>query len=176
MRLDGTKASAIHEARLCQVSGNAGACPAPSGTFVASLRRRRQATSIVTQAAPTKPPYAIAQTTFCERRGNVGSTIAGYTSSASKLPALLAAYRKYGSRADGSSVSANHRCSSGAVTASAKNGRPIDRARIRSSQPIGCPSAGSGVSGPIADGRAAARGGGPDAKAAGPPRRPGPGG
>src|SRR3954453_16630813 len=98
MRLDGTKASAIHAARLCQVSGNAGACPGASGTFVASLRRRRHPTNIVTQAAPTKPAYAIAQTTFCERRGNVGSTIAGYASRGSTLPALLPPSEKTGQR------------------------------------------------------------------------------
>ena len=52
-----------------------------------------------------------------------GST-SRYPSSPSRLPALLAAYRKYGSLAFGSFVRENHCCRSGAVADSAKNGRP----------------------------------------------------
>ena len=48
----------------------------------------------------------------------------GYASNPSRLPALLAAYRKYGSLADGCPVVANHRCNSGEVVESTKNGTP----------------------------------------------------
>src|SRR5262245_9546316 len=42
------------------------------------------------------------------------------------LPTLLAAYRKYGSLADGWPVFENHFCSSGAVVEMTKNGSPND--------------------------------------------------
>src|SRR5262245_18733699 len=50
----------------------------------------------------------------------------GYASSATMLPRLLAAYRKYGLAADGWPVSLNQRCSRGAPVDNMKNGAPSD--------------------------------------------------
>ena len=59
------------------------------------------------------------------------------------LPALLAAYRKYGSEAQRWSVATNHRWISGLADDRTKNGTPTLVARWRRSQPFGdAPSAG----------------------------------
>src|SRR6266446_7051675 len=54
-----------------------------------------------------------------------------------RLPRLLDAYRKYGSRASGSVVVANQRCSSGALADSAKNGSPIETMRVQDTEASG---------------------------------------
>ena len=51
----------------------------------------------------------------------------GYPTNASILPALLAAYRKYGSREEVCAVLTNHFCSNGVVVDKTKNGNPTDR-------------------------------------------------
>ena len=53
------------------------------------------------------------------------------------LPRLLAEYRKYGSRADGTGNAANHRCRSGALVETTKNGKPTVSAIVRSSHHTG---------------------------------------
>ncbi len=62
------------------------------------------------------------------------------------LPRLLAAYKKYGSRAEAIGSDANHRCSNGAVVETTKNGRPTCSVMVRRthhtglSEAEGCPS------------------------------------
>ena len=60
------------------------------------------------------------------------------------LPRLLAAYRKYGSRAAGWLVPANHRCSKGAVVLTTKKGSPVVSNSTANSQGIGLDSVGVG--------------------------------
>ena len=96
-------------------------------------------------------PYKMAQIRVCWRTVSAGSMITGYASNASRLPMLLAAYKKYGSPADRSSVEANHCCMVEAVVASTTNGKPTaatSTARIDSAalpcgsgvQPAGMPN------------------------------------
>src|SRR5262245_34081859 len=61
----------------------------------------------------------------------------GYASNASRLPALLAAYRKYGSPAPGSCVRANQACSGGPRIESAVDGSAAQRTTSPSSHAAG---------------------------------------
>src|SRR5438445_7990985 len=58
------------------------------------------------------------------------------------LPRLLAAYRKYGSLADGCPVAANHFCNSGALVDTTRNGNPTEITSRPSTAGMGLTSAG----------------------------------
>src|SRR5687767_9728395 len=78
---------------------------------------------------------------------------------ASMLPTLLAAYRKYGSLAEGWPVAANHFWITGLVAETTKNGSPTEIERTPSSQGIGLPAVGGDQSpgtrmGSVSNGRA----------------------
>src|ERR671910_760614 len=72
------------------------------------------------------------------------ATLVLATGSATMLPRLLAAYRKYGFAAAGCPDSANHRCSKGAPVDSMKNGAPSETVSSAAShqtgisEPVGC--------------------------------------
>ena len=66
-----------------------------------------------------------------------GSIANGYASNASRLPALLTAYRKYGSRPEVVDVFESQFCNSGAVVESTKNGRPMATVKRSNTQSTG---------------------------------------
>src|SRR5262245_56276910 len=72
----------------------------------------------------------------CACAGSSGSNNIGNASSATRLPALLAAYNQYGSDVP-RFAAANQRWSNGAVDASTTNGRPTVVATMVRSQVIG---------------------------------------
>src|SRR5947207_71163 len=106
--------------------------------------QRRHTDRKVTPDRTTNTPYRIAQIRVCWDSESVGSMSTGYASKAIRLPTLLAAYRKYGSRAERSSVAANHRCIVEAVVASTTNGRPTATTRTATIDNTGLPC-GSGI-------------------------------
>src|SRR5262245_10197986 len=69
--------------------------------------------------------YPADQSQACRFSVSDGSITAGYATSASRLPRLLAAYRKYGSAEDRWPNLENQDCNSGALDATTKNGSPI---------------------------------------------------
>src|SRR5215217_3336146 len=89
---------------------------------------------IVSSAAAAKAAF---HQRTCVDKVTSGSMSAGYDNSAARLPALLTAYRKYGSVAPGWAVRENHRCSIGAVAASRKNGKPTESASAPRSRVTG---------------------------------------
>src|SRR5207247_8562817 len=86
--------------------------------------RRRHAATKLRAERTTKMPYKMAQIRVCWRTVSAGSMITGYASNASRLPMLLAAYKKYGSPADRSSVEANHCCMVEAVVGRTTDAKP----------------------------------------------------
>ena len=139
---DGTSASPIHSARRDERNGRL--------RFRARFARSRQRPANACVRAhgherarrPRSPPPSRSPE---QLRVASGST-SRYASSPSRLPALLAEYRKYGSLALGSFVRENHCCRSGAVAESAKNGRPTVPASARSTHHRGSAPAGSPIS------------------------------
>src|SRR5262245_23624207 len=98
-RPDGTAASPTQVAASSHVGGAASASAVSAGSGKA-LRERRSSTpqpAISTISAKNPTDHMVV---WSPRRVS-GSTTNGYEMSARKLPTLLAAYRKYGSRADG---------------------------------------------------------------------------
>src|SRR5213592_287446 len=63
--------------------------------------------------------------------------ITGYASKATKLPKLLAAYKKYGSRAETCCVRLNQCCSNGPLVETVKKGNPTTTSMVRSSHQNG---------------------------------------
>ncbi len=131
---EGTSASTNHVICCARRGPDAGR---GSGTRVCA-RPAVMAQSPTAADAITKPT---AHPADCSLRVAIGSTSA-YVSRPTRLPALLAAYRKYGSRARGAPVCENHCCRSGVVADSAKNGRPAVVVRTRSVHHAGLESPG----------------------------------
>src|SRR5262249_46881554 len=80
---------------------------------------------------------------LCSERVSAGSIRTGYARSAARHPTLLATDRKYGSAAPRARVPAYHRCNSGLVVDTAKNGSPTEISSVTSSHAAGAPAGGS---------------------------------
>ena len=78
-------------------------------TTVLKTKRRRTTNAHVAISTASRTYPAVHSSLCCASR-SVGSMMTGYASSATMLPRLLAAYRKYGFAADGCPDSLNHRC------------------------------------------------------------------
>src|SRR4030095_3893035 len=92
---DGTNAAASQNKRMRQLNLSATFEAPPSVTSFGGERSRFVHTNL---AAPitssNRTPYATAQPELCTRTPHRGSIARGYASKASKLPALLTAYKK----------------------------------------------------------------------------------
>ena len=137
-RLDGTAARNAHMSSARIVGrGDAvrdsaacgspdAACASPGDAGVASAGAAADAgsrlRSDVAAATITATMNSTLHVSFCACTRKRGSSSSGNASSASRLPALLAAYRKYGSPAVAAVVRLNQCWSSGAAAASTMNG------------------------------------------------------
>src|SRR5262249_38521133 len=74
----------------------------------------------------TRTAYAANHDSLCNRTPSRGSIKNGYASKASRLPELLTAERKYGSRPEVGLVFDNQFCRRGAVVDTTPNGIPTD--------------------------------------------------
>src|SRR5208282_2799394 len=148
IKLDGTKASAIQRHRVFHAIGSltpvAFAPFSPSVSLLESASRLRHLHARYAHAAvnATNPAYATLHSRLWVCKRSSGSSSSGYASSPTRLPALLAAYRKYGSLASFIPESANHLCMIEVVAESAKNGRPTTTSKSSKTQPTGLLSAG----------------------------------
>ena len=136
IRLDGTKAYPTQRRR----SNPDGDGPVESGAAFGRAGGGRSglfaatAQNVTSTNSSANPPV---QSQACWISVSCGSIRTGYASSEIRLPALLAAYRKYGSLADSCPVKVNHFCSSGALVETTRNGRPIDTLSSSSTPKIG---------------------------------------
>src|SRR5262245_13713417 len=101
MRLDGTAASRSQRSWVVQCGGGSSAVVAGRRTPGAGCRAGGAKTTARPQAKirNARPTNPTAQSQAWLTSFRLGSTTNGYATRASRLPKLLAAYRKYGSRA-----------------------------------------------------------------------------
>ncbi len=120
IRLDGTNAKISHLV-ICPGAGrsvDAGA----TKTVVEVARRQINARHDNSPSANARK--ALCQIEICSDIGKKRSNIVGNSNNARKLPALLAAYKKYGSRAERLFDSPNQCCNKGALLDRKTNGKP----------------------------------------------------
>src|SRR5262245_600870 len=92
---DGTNAAASQNRRRRQLKFSAEFEGIPSvTTFLGELSRFVHTSLAAPTTSSNRTPYATAQPELCTRTPHRGSIATGYASKASKLPALLTAYKK----------------------------------------------------------------------------------